>query len=306
MADPTRDGFEALRRTKPYQEWAASSSGATIDAGKLDRKLAGEPAPRPRSGYALALWRMLDALKPPDPPPSPLAPVFERDTVMNVGLSAFHDPGRTLARELGWTAVCPEILHGANPGANIAELKLIGPGLRARGWALGGWGTYGQGSNPHTDGERAAMLARELRLDFFYGNGEAWAEGADAWKSRAFLDGWRAGGAPCPIGCSCLGSDTTIPRNFDYAAWLEVPGAAIAPQVYGNVDAGYTWQASLAMLLNAGVPKSRISMTFGTYVDDVARLPIPYSSYRTWMGPRGAYVGERMPAGGWAKMERAA
>jgi len=301
MGDPVREGFEALRRTKPYLEWAESSSGNAIDARKLDRKLAGEKTPKPRSGYALSLWRMLDA----PPPVVPLSPIWQRDIVFSTSLSSFHDPGRTDALERGWTVVAPELLHGANSAGSAAELRLIGDRLRREGWSLAGWGTYGQGTDPEKDGIAAGAIVAELGLDGWIANGETWAEGKDAWKSRAFLEGWAASRAPkgCPLSVSCNGSDTNLPREFDYEAWLEVPGAAIMPQAYTNVDAGYTWEASLEMLTAAGVPRSRISMTFGTW--PFSGKPIPFDRYKTWPGPRGAYVGERMPAGGWAKMERA-
>ena len=38
--------------------------------------------------------------------------------------------------------------------------------------------------------------------------GEAWAEAQYSWKTVTFINGWRSGGSPCPLGWSVLSSDT--------------------------------------------------------------------------------------------------
>lgn len=238
---------------------------------------------------------------------SSLDPLWKHDVVMNVGLSAFHDPGRSQARGLGWSIIMPQLHNAEGAQANRQELDLLRDRLTAAGWIIGGWGTAGQDTDPAKDAREQAEIVKGCGLAAWYVNMEAWAEGPNRGKARAYADAWVEAGAPCPLGCSCLSSDTDrYARDFDYEAFLSIEGTSIAPQCYGNVNPGYTWQAAVGMLKRAGVPIDRVTPTFGTYVDEAAKLPVPFEEYVTWPGPRGAYVGERMPVGGWNRIARTA
>ena len=101
--------------------------------------------------------------------------------------------------------------------ANVAEMNRT----QWSQWTKVGWSTYGQGSDPKQDGLAAAALCKQLNLAGWKANGEAWAEQQYAWKTSAFVEGWVAGGAPCPLGWSVLSSDTAnFARAFDYISAL--------------------------------------------------------------------------------------
>jgi hypothetical protein len=116
-------------------------------------------------------------------------------------------------------------------------------------------------------------------------NGEAWAESQYAWKTASFIQGWVAGGAPCPLGWSVLSSDTAnFAREYDYNSALSVAGADIDIQVYGATYPTYTVGAGLGMLAKVvpPVPVSRTAMTFDVNGDGNG----PFPDYRSWAGPR--------------------
>lgn len=232
-----------------------------------------------------------------------LAPVWQRDHVFVTTPSSFpNELGRSEALAQGFTLLLPQLMHTNDATLNRKQVALMGSSLRREGWAIGGWGTFGQGTDPRQDGVDAAHICDVLGLDGWLGNGEKWAEGDNAWKSAAFLEGWHAAGAPCPVGVSCNGSTTAnFAPPLDWQAWLEQDGALIAPQIYGNLNPALQWGSTVAALTkHAGVPADRCAMTFGTYVDDRLKWPIPWDEYRTWLGVRGAYLGERTPRAGWA------
>lgn len=54
-------------------------------------------------------------------------------------------------------------------------------------------------------------------------------------------------------------------------------------------------------MANGGVPESLLNLTFGVY--DTGK-PIPWADYRTWKGPRGIYLGERLDANLYANLAR--
>ncbi len=54
-------------------------------------------------------------------------------------------------------------------------------------------------------------------------------------------------------------------------------------------------------MMNGGVPESLLNLTFGVYD---AGLSIPWADYRTWKGPRGIYLGERLDASAYVNLAR--
>lgn len=273
-----------------------ASAGYRMTVGPTDRaKVASEASGvrRPMPGALLARaavrnYRLDIAQTPVPPDPSPLASVWRQDAVFTTGLSSFNSTNRQTAYEHGWRVVYVQLLHSGNAAANEHEIPVF---LR-EGWTIVGWGTYGQNTDPYQDGLAAAAITRRLTmLRGWKANGEAWAEGEHAWKTAAFLKGWRDGGATVPLGWSVLSSDTSAyARNFDYPTALSVPGADIDIQAYGATDPGYTVGAGLGMLNKANVPRDRATVSM-----DVTRTGQgPFNDYRTWTGPR------RIWTGGWA------
>lgn len=217
-------------------------------------------------------------------------PLWKRDVVFTRTLSNFSGDERDAALAHGWTVIANQVMHTPYVDANLAEEASIRPGLQARGWAWVGWATYGQGSDPHNDGETAAYICRRQGYAGWIANGEAWAEYDGWWKSSAFISAWNAAGAPCPLAVSCLASDTgNFARAFDFDSWLAVPGCAIMPQVYGYPNPNYTVGAELASLQHTNVPTARLNLTFS--VEPNTGLG-PFGDYNTWAGPRGLWTGD--------------
>lgn len=292
----THDALDQIVASLPYRAWAAT---AKVDAGKVAAELAGERRPQPGSAFARGLVR-LARLDPPGPPPPTVDPLWQRDLVFTRTLSNFTGVLRDPARDAGFSVVVVQLDHTAYADANRAELASIGPGLRARGWKLAGWATYGYLSDPRADGVRHAQICRDLRLDGWVANGEAWAEGAQAWTTAAYLEGWRLAGGQVPLAVSCLSSTTPLyARAFDYRSWLAVPGAAIMPQVYGATDPGYTVANCLATMTRGGVPRDRLALTF-----DVVAGQGPFGDYARWTGPRSIYTGDDSRAETWQALAR--
>lgn len=223
-------------------------------------------------------------------------PLWKRDVVFSRTLSNFSGNERTAALTRGWTVIANQVLN--NPqyeAANLAEEDAIRPGLEAVGWAVIGWGTYGQNTDPHDDGVRAARMVQARGYVGWIANGETWAEEADIWKSRAFLDGWHLAGGGCPLAVSCLASNTyNFNRAFDFDAWLAEPGCAIMPQVYGYPEPSYTVDAELGSLArNTSVPTYRLNLTFSVAPKHTDTPGLgPFADYNTWPGPRGLWTGD--------------
>ncbi len=298
-----RDALAKIFRSPEYRAWAAKE-GNKVDAYKVAQEFEGHPRPTAGTLYGQGFQTLCRENPPPGPPPpppppppdplptSPLAEVLRRHAVYCIGLSSFSGEKRAPAKIAGFSAVYVQLLHGM-PGSfdmNAAEI----PVFRREGWVVGGWGTYGQGSDPELDGRRAAEIVRTLGLACWKANGEAWAEGAESWKTQAFLEGWKAGGSPSPLGWSVLSSDTAnFARAFAYDVALSVPGADIDIQVYGSTHPTYTVGAGLGMLAKANVPVARTSMTFDVNAEGVG----PFADYRTWGGPRRVWTGDAARAG---------
>lgn len=285
------DALDQIVGSLPYKAWAATSM---TDAGKVAAELRGERRPQPGSAYARGLVR-LARLDPPGPPPPNIDPLWQRDLVFSRTLSNFTGVLRDAAKAAGFSVIVVQLDHTAYADANRAELASIGPGLQAQGWKIAGWSTYGYLSDPRADGVRHATIARELALDGWVANGEAWCEGAESWKTSAYLEGWRLGAGHGPLAVSCLSSTTPLyAREFDYQSWLAVAGAAVMPQVYGASDPGYTVGNCLATMVRGGVPADRLALTFNV-VDGIG----PFDEYKKWTGPRSVYTGDDSAVATW-------
>ena len=290
MSTEGRAYLDQIFKSTWYKGWAATPINQT-DASKIARKFAGTNTTQPSSSYAKGLWGLC-ALNPPSgipvpPPPVPptVAQVFRFDAAFtNGGLSNFSGAPRQRAWDTGWRAVYIQLMHinQAQIDANIQEMART----QWHDWVKVGWSTYGQGTDPKADGEAAAALCHQLGLAGWKANGEAWAESQYMWKTSAFIEGWVAGGAPCPLGWSVLSSDTAnFAREFDYQSALSVSGADIDCQVYGATYPTYTVGACLGMLSKVAptpVPVARTTMTFDVNGSGTG----PFPDYRTWAGPR--------------------
>lgn len=284
MSAKGRDGLALVFGSAEYMTWASRVANL-IDARKLASEFAGVPKNRCGSKYAQGLQILCrenpPASIPPPPPPSPLAEIWRRDALFTEGgLSNVSGTERAAALATGWTATYVQLLHTQYAEANEAEI----PVFTRAGFQVCGWGTFGQGSDPHQDGRDAAEICKRIpALQGWKANGESWAEGDDSWKTEAFLNGWREGGAPVPLGWSVLSSDTAnFARAFAYDVALAAPGADIDLQVYGADHSGYTVGAGLGMLSNTSVPVSRTTMSFSINGDGNG----PFTDYKTWGGPR--------------------
>lgn len=289
MSAAGRAALQKIFASQPYKTWAAVPGNKT-DAAKVAAEFNGTQRPKAGSGYAQG-FQSLCRLNPPDgtpvpPPPEPatVAAVWKLDAAFtNGGLSNFAGTPRQHAWDLGWRAVYIQLMHIAQSqiDANLAEMARS----QWSQWTKVGWATYGQGSDPEQDGQAAADLCKQYGLAGWKANGEAWAEAQYAWKTAAFIKGWVAGGAPCPLGWSVLSSDTAnFARAFDYNSALSVAGADIDLQVYGATYATYTVGAGLGMLSKVvpPVPVGRTTMSFDVNGDGNG----PFPDYRTWAGPR--------------------
>jgi len=266
-----------------------ASAGYRLFAGPTDKAkvtaaAGGVRKPSPSNREARVAWELYlrDTQPAPQPGPSPLAAIWQRDAIFTSGgLSNFAGATRDRAKATGWHVVYVQLANiAAYQDANEAEL----PAFLAQGWTLVGWGTYGQGTDPEEDGYDAAVTCKRLTvLRGWKANGEAWAEGRDIGKTAAFLKGWTAGGAPVPLGWSVLSSDTAnYAREYDYRSALSVTGADVDVQVYGATHPGYTVGAANGMLDKAQVPRDRRAMTF----DVNGTGGGPFTDYLTWPGPR--------------------
>ncbi len=100
---------------------------------------------------------------------------------------------------------------------------------------------------------------------------------------------------------SCLSSDNpNWARAFAYGPWINA-NLSVQPQVYGNAYPAYTVYNGVKTMANGGVPESLLNLTFGVYP---AGYPIPWADYRTWKGPRGIYLGERLDADQYVNLAR--
>lgn len=289
----------AVTRTVGYK----TTVGPT-DKGKVAAELRGERRPACSSllGQQLVRLARLDppAGTPPPIPQSAIDPLWARDGVFVRSLSSFTGVLRDAAFAAGFRAIYVQLDHSADVPGNLNELQGIAGGLRARGWKLAGWSTYGQGTDARADGQRHAGIKRSLGLDGWVANGESWAEDAGYPKTAAWLDGWKAAGGYGPLAISCLSSDNpNWARHFDYGSWLAIPGAAIMPQTYGASHPALTVTNAVSTMANGGVPRNRLNLTF-----DVIGGAGPFGNYRTWPGPRSVYCGEDTTTATWGALRR--
>lgn len=274
------------------------------DKAKVDAELRGERRTACSSlmGQSVVRLARMDppAGTPPPIPASALDALWMRDGVFVRSLSSFYGDLRDAARASGFSCIYVQLDHAADAEGNINEIASIGAELRAKGWAIVGWSTYGQGTDPVADGVRHAQTKRNLALDGWVANGEAWAEDAGYSKTAGWLAGWRQGGGAGPVAVSCLSSDNpNFARLFDYPSWLAIPGAAIMPQVYGASYPAYTVTNAVSTMANGGVPRNRLALTF-----DVIQGAGPFANYRTWTGPRSVWTGDDSTADTWAALRR--
>jgi hypothetical protein len=97
-----------------------------------------------------------------------------------------------------------------------------------------------------------------------------------------------------------LSSDNpNFARGFDYDSWLELPGVAVMPQVYGASHPAYTVTNAVSTMQNGGVPRNRLNLTF-----DVIGGAGPFANYRTWAGPRSIWTGDDSTVSTWAALAR--
>lgn len=277
-----------------------------VDKTKVAAELRGErrPACSSRLGQQLVRLARIDppAGTPPPLPQSAIDPMWSRDGVFVRSLSSFTGVLRDAARNAGFTAIYVQLDHSADVDGNLNELAAIGATLRAQGWKLAGWSTYGQGTDPNQDGHRHALIRRQLdqQLDGWVANGESWAEDAGYGKTAAWLEGWRDAGGFGPLAVSCLSSDNpNFARHFDYPSWLAVAGAAVMPQVYGASHPAYTVTNAVSTMANGGVARNRLALTF-----DVIGGAGPFADYRTWPGPRSVWTGDDSTVDTWNALKR--
>ncbi len=279
------------------------------DRAKITAEMKGVRRPAAGSAYAQAIIE-LARLDPPKPAPSlpqvALDPLWVRDGVFVRSLSSFHGDKRDAARAAGFSVIYVQLDHSGDVPGNINELHQIGPSLMAQGWRFACWSTAGQGTDAQLDGVHHAQLRRELDayLDGWVCNQEIWSEGpegsADWNHSKEWLAGWTVGGGFGPVAVSCMSSDNpNYARAFDYQSWLRIPGCAVMPQCYGSTWPNCTVNNAVATMLNGGVPRSRLNITF----DVIAGIG-PFSDYRTWAGPRSIWTGEDSEPATWVALNR--
>lgn len=269
------------------------------DKAKVQSEALGVQRPMPSALLARAAVKAYRLEPPASPAPGgALANVWRHDGVFVRHLSSFSGENRQTAMEHGWRVVYVQLLHTPHGAANEQELPVF---LR-EGWTAVGWGTYGQGTDPYKDGLAAAAITKRVSaLRGWKANGEAWAEGEHAWKTAAFLQGWRDGGGSVPLGWSVLSSDTaSSPRAFDYPTALTVTGADIDIQAYGATNPAYTVGAGLANLQTAGVPTNRATVSMDITTGGLG----PFSDYRTCTRPRRLWVGESATPTTWEQLAR--
>ncbi len=134
-----------------------ASAGYRLFAGPTDKAkvtaaAGGVRKPSPSNREARVAWELYlrDTQPAPQPGPSPLAAIWQRDAIFTSGgLSNFAGATRDRAKATGWHVVYVQLANiAAYQDANEAEL----PAFLAQGWTLVGWGTYGQGTDPEEDG----------------------------------------------------------------------------------------------------------------------------------------------------------
>lgn len=243
--------------------------------------------------------------RPPVAPATPVevgagvAPVWRRGVVFVNNLSSFDAAHQAAAEAAGYRTLAVLLDPVVDPGAgdNQREMVVKQPELQARDWTFTGWAACY--SDPEAGAARARALVERFHLAGWISNWELWGEAQHAALPTRFVNEWGRLGVAAPLALSCLSSTTpNFARSFDYAPWVDV-GAAIMPQVYGNVDAGYTVYNMVETMRRGGVPLGLLVPTFGVYG------PVnPYDDYRTWRaswrGAQGVYVGERLPPTDWA------
>lgn len=231
----------------------------------------------------------------------PLAAVWRQDGVFVRKLSNFPGDLREAARLAGFTVVYIQLDHTDDAEANGQELARLRPEFDRNDWSVCGWSTFGQGSDAAADGYRHASIVTRLNLEGWVANGETWAEQAYAGKSRQWIDAWQDSDPGRPVAVSCLSSVTgNFARSFDFDAWLQIPGCAIMPQVYGWSSPLYTVNAALMSLEHTRVRVNRLNLTF-----DVGRShEPPFTDYLAWKGPRSIWTGDDSTVSHWRELAR--
>lgn len=109
-------------------------------------------------------------------------------------------------------------------------------------------------------------------------NGEMWYEGAEAWRTRGYLERFKSLSGGMPMASWPMGSDAPeFPRAFDYASCVEF-GCMVYPQQYANVHPSLTIPNGDANLNKAGVPVANRGTSPGCYVGAGA-TSIPWDTY---------------------------
>lgn len=218
-----------------------------------------------------------------------VSPVWRRSGVFTRSLSSFDGSRRDPAHAAGFRAVAVHLANTPQAWANLAELNLLRGEFRALGWAVVGWGDFGHGTDPLSDGQQAGDAAGDLSLDGWIAAGEAWVEGAaNYWKSAAFMTGWRATGTRAPLMLACLSSVTAnFGRGVEYTPFTRWPGLAVGPECYCASNPLYTLPAMRGSFRKAGVPLERVVPICNV----VKGKPLP-TRYARWRGPRWLYTGE--------------
>jgi len=193
---------------------------------------------------------------------SRISPVWRRKGLYTRSLSSITGAHREAAHWAGYRAISIQFDSEYTAGS-LKELNDV-RFYRENGWAVVGWATFGYNTDPYNDGRRHAMYVDDHHLDGFMPNGEVWAEGADRWKSEAYMQGWldwhRENGVVLPpLMLSCMSSVTgNFARDMDFKPWVEYPGCAISPQCYTASNPDYTFPAMYLSYSRTIVPFSLI------------------------------------------------
>lgn len=208
--------------------------------------------------------------------------VFQRYVFAGT-LSNFSGDERRLAWQQGYRTILVQLGDGTDVAARN-EIELQNPGYRNEGWQIAGWGaTY---TDPEAGAQRAIAAVHRQGLVGYVTNWEVWGEGPNVLLPGRWLAEWNRGGAPVPLGLSCLSSENDQwARSFLYAPWV-AHGATIMPQVYGDDHPGYTVHNMRAVMKLGGVPEGLLAPTFGAVGPNTAC----YADYKTWPGPRGLWI----------------
>lgn len=229
-----------------------------------------------------------------------VSPVWRQSGVMVRRLSSFTGTLRDAADRAGIRSIAIQLANTPDAQANRDELQRLRPELFRRGWQILGWGTFGQGTGARQDGEEARAYSRELSLEGWLANGEAWVEGSQRFKSADFVAGFSVWGTRAvPLALVCESSVTgNYARDLDFQPFMDYYGAAIIPEVYCASDPRFTLPAMRASFRRAaGVRLERVVPCCNV----VKGAPLP-TRYARWRGPRWVYAGEDTLAEQWPRI----